>query len=302
MDSKQEAKLSMYDAVISHCDDNAGIVATIPAFQTAFNLFKDLYENIVSAAQSEMQLINGYALDKTEQRKFLSQSANEVASAVFAFASATDNTVLREKVNYTPSDFRRFKDELLTPACQIVHDAANDNIAELEPYGITAGKLSDFQEIINDYAAVAPAPRNAVSQRTSFAALIKDLFRQGDDLLKTRLDKLALQFQTSQTGFYNAYKNNRMVLDTGTSSTQVAGTVTASNGSGPVINAVITIGEQPYTATTGINGEYTIKTPVPGIYSLVFTATGFVTKTVNNIEVSLGDTTALDVVMDLVPD
>jgi len=34
MNAKNEAKLSMYNAVLTHIEDNAAITATVPAFAT----------------------------------------------------------------------------------------------------------------------------------------------------------------------------------------------------------------------------------------------------------------------------
>ncbi len=39
MNSKQEAKLNMFDAVLTHCKKNAAIILTVPAFQIALVLF-----------------------------------------------------------------------------------------------------------------------------------------------------------------------------------------------------------------------------------------------------------------------
>jgi hypothetical protein len=40
MNSLQEAKLNMYQALKTHCDGSAAVIPMIPAFQTVFNDFK----------------------------------------------------------------------------------------------------------------------------------------------------------------------------------------------------------------------------------------------------------------------
>jgi len=63
MNSKQEAKLNMYDAVLTHCQANAAIVATVPAFQTAVDAFEDIVDDLRTAAQNELQAISGFTED-----------------------------------------------------------------------------------------------------------------------------------------------------------------------------------------------------------------------------------------------
>ncbi|MBP7389350.1 MAG: carboxypeptidase regulatory-like domain-containing protein [Chitinophagales bacterium] len=301
MDSKQEARLSMYDAVISYCDANNPIVSTIPAFENAVDDLRDVFEDIQEAAQAEMQLIEGYAGDKAEQRLELGNLAASIAASVFAYASATGNTVLKEQANYPPSHFTRLKDELLGPACQNVHDLANANLVALADYGITAPNLTDLQTAIDNYGSAVAAPRNAISVRSSKGVLIKDFFKNGDDILKTRMDKLALQFKESNSEFYNAYKSNRVVVDAATSSTQVSGTVTSNAGGAPVDNVSVTVTDQSYTTTTDVNGNYKIKIPVPGVYELVFTRIAYVDQTIPNVILTLGENTDLDVVLQQLP-
>ena len=53
MNSRNEAKLSMYNAVLTHIEANTAITATVPAFATAATTLRTTYNNIVEAAQQE---------------------------------------------------------------------------------------------------------------------------------------------------------------------------------------------------------------------------------------------------------
>jgi hypothetical protein len=301
MNSKQEAKMNMYDAVISHCNQNPAIVGTVPAFLAALTAFSSKYSSLVSTAQLEINEISGVAINKSVARKNLAQQASDISSAVFALAAANNDNDMKEKARNPVSKLINLRDELLAPACQNIHDLANTNIAALALYGITAATLTSFQSAIDSYTTAIPAPRNAVSQRVVYAKNIKTLIKEADGILKDQMDKIAPQFKAANMLFYNTYKNNRIILDAATSSTQVTGTVLADVEPGPLSGGTIQVIGQSYTTTTDANGEYTLKIPVPGTYSLKFTHAGYQDKTINNVVVTLGQSTNLNVTLNILP-
>lgn len=291
----------MYDAVLTFCNGNAAIITTVPAFVTALASFQTTFDDLQTAAQAEIQAIAGVTIDKAEQRKTLVELATDMAASIFAFASATDNFILKEQVNLTFSDFNRLKDELLTPACQNVLDAANANSAALVVYGVTAAKITAFSTAITDYATAVPGPRNAVAQRSSAGTTIKELFKTGDEILKEQMDKLALQFKTANPEFYNTYKNNRIILDAATSATQVSGQVTVATDTAGISGATVTAEGTSYNSISNLNGDYTLKIPVPGTYNIIFTHPDYQTKTIANVVVTLGQSTKLNTELQPLP-
>lgn len=300
MNARNEAKLSMYNAVLTHAEDNAVITATVPAFATQVTALRTIYSNIVTAAQNEAQAITGIAMDKTQLRKSLTDQAIQIAAAVFSFAASTNNNALKEQVKFTNTDFKSMRDEMIVPNCNIINTAATANLVALATYGITNTILNNFQDAMEDYANAIALPRNAVTQRSSYTATIKNLFKDGDSLLKLQMDKLALQFKTANLEFYNTYKSNRIILDAATSSTQATGTITDSVTNDPIPNVTINVVDQPYTTTSDATGKYTIKIPVPGTYNLSYsTVAGYNNKIQTGVVVTLGQSTTLN--MQLIP-
>jgi hypothetical protein len=298
MNSSQEAKLSMYNAVITYCDANTATVATVPAFQTAYTNFKNNFGAIIEVASLEAQVITGITMDKSQMRKDLAQKASDIAAAVYAYAITQNDNTLKEQVNFSVSDLLRLKDEILGPTCSNIANAADTNIANLAGYGITAAVLTDFADMTQAFMNLVAAPRNAVTQRATYSSELKELFKTGDSILKDQMDKIALQFKTTNPEFYTTYKNNRIILDAGTSPTQAEGIIT-QNGTETTLSGVsIQVVGQSYNATSNGSGEYKLKIPVPGTYNIQFTKSGFADKTVDNIEITLGQSTDLDVQLD----
>jgi hypothetical protein len=75
----------------------------------------------------------------------------------------------------------------------------------------------------------------------------------------------------------------------------LAGTVTAAVGGAPIAGAQVVVGV--YGATTGADGTYNIQLPA-GNYSASFSAFGYLPKTVNNITVTVDQTTTVNAALD----
>jgi hypothetical protein len=298
MTSRQEAKLNMYNAVVTYCQANNAIVASVPAFQTAFNDFQDIFSSILETAQLESQNITGVAMDKTQLRTTVVESTINVAAAVYAYAISTNNNTLKERVNYSLTELSHLKDELLGPTCMDISQAANDNIANLAPYNITAAVLTDLNANIGQYMLSVSGPRNAVTQRATYKTTIKNLFKDGDNILKNQMDKIALQFKTTNLEFYTTYFNNRIILDAGTSATQAEGIITQSGTETTISGVAVQVVGQSYSATSDGSGNYKVKIPIPGTFSIKFSKSGFADKTIDNVEITLGQSTSLDVQLD----
>jgi hypothetical protein len=299
MTSKQESKLNMYNAVLSFSAANTTIIATIPAYPIVVTAFTNKTQAIDAMAQLEATVISGITINKADLKKALCQTGANTAAAGYAYATFINDPILKEKFNYSYSDLFRLKDDELTIIVQNLHNDASDIVTELEPYGVTAATLTAFQTEIGNYNTSVPSPRNAAAQRKAYKEQLKTLFKEADKLLKEQMDKLAQQYKTTNTEFYNTYKNNRKIIDAPTSSTQATGTITDSITTNPIFEVTITVAAEDYTTTTDINGRFTLKIPVPGVYTLIFTKLGYQTHQQPNITITLGQTTTLDI--QLVP-
>jgi len=215
MTDKQENKRSMYIAVQKVCNKFNSVWSGLPAFVTAFGDFETTIADIDIQRQIQEGKITGIAENKSKEEEEMRQATIEIAAAVFAYASKIGDNELKEKVNYTPSDLIRSRDTILKDICQTIHDEANAVIAELADYGKTPADLKKQQNEIDDFADILAKPRTAIGTRATATSKLVELFQQGDALLKDQLDKLLVNFQTSNPEFYNQYNNARIIVDLG---------------------------------------------------------------------------------------
>jgi hypothetical protein len=55
---------------------------------------------------------------------------------------------------------------------------------------------------------------------------------------------------------------------------------------------------QSYSATSDGSGAYKVKIPIPGTFNIKFSKSGFAGKTIDNVEIKLGQSTSLNVQLD----
>jgi hypothetical protein len=298
MNATQESKLNMYRATQKHCTDNAAVVASVPAFETALNVFNVKVSAIIAAAQQEDVVTKGITVDKTEAKKTLCRLTTDIAAPIFAYASSTSNNKLKQEVNFSYSDLLRTKDDVMAPRCQNIKDIGMANLSGLKPYGITSAGLDALQTEIDNYQVKVPTPRNSAAQKKTIRENIKSLIKEADLVLKEQLDKTVVGFKASNPDFVSTYKTNRVIIDPGKSTTTLKGVILNSMDKSPVSGATILVVETGNKSSGNQKGSYEIK-PVPaGIYTISISAPKYNSKTVKEVTVKQGQNTTLDFVLD----
>jgi hypothetical protein len=287
----------MYKAVISFCSQNADIITSIPALQSAFTAFKGKVESINNIAREKAKNITGFAADKTQFRKALSLLAASIASSVSAYASAVNDVELAASVKVTASDLLRLRDINLVARCNNILRAVIQNLEALADYNITQLTVTNFDLLIKEYDASIPRPRNAASERAAHGVSLKALFQDADKILKMRMDKLIATLKTIKPEFYLTYKNNRLIIDPRTTHAQIKGVVTDSSNGAPLAAVTILIVENKVTVSTGKEGRFIIKPIGPGTYTIKAIKDGFHAKTIERTLVKAGQTATVNVEM-----
>jgi len=297
MQSSQEAKLNMYNAVISYCDQNNTIIDSIHALTTSYALFKRTVVSITDTAQLESKSILGFATDKNSVRKTLAQKAAALASKISAYANSVNDNVLKETVKFTLSELLRLKDEELPSACRNILQAANSHLVPLAAYNIDAPLLTAFTAKITEYTSWVPRPRIAASQRAAHLLTLAELFKTADDILKNQVDKIIADFKLSNAPFYKPYSSNRTIVNARTTATQIKGTIINDTTNQPVEDATIFIEETIITTSTGKKGKYTLKPVPPGVHSFNVSKQGYHEKTITDQIIRLGQVTTINIAL-----
>jgi hypothetical protein len=298
MDKRQNVKGAMYRTTSNCLIGHAAQVATIPALQAAADELEDNIEAIEENAEIQETATDGVTDGKNVSSTKLCRFASNMAGFVRAMATNTGNVELAAKMNISYSELVNLVDGLLAERCQTIHNDANDNLAALANYSVTAAKLTALQTLIDNYKAKSNAPREAETEGMAATQELKSLFAKTDKLLKEVIDLLMNDFMETDAKFFNRYKASRIIQDAATVTAQFRGTVTNAADGTPLVGAIISTVEdgEPVATKTNAKGKYRLPLSPDG-YTLTVSLDGFTTQTLTNQTVTAGEVTTVDVAM-----
>jgi hypothetical protein len=155
----------------------------------------------------------GAADEKAALLEDLGNLTFTVASAVHACASASGNKDLAKRVSFSRSAITSDRESEVVARCQDILAAATANIDSLADYGVTQAKLTSLRKKIEAFDGIQSKPRQKIASISAATRRLPKLFKQADQILNERLDKLVVQFAETEPAFYNAYKVARRIVD-----------------------------------------------------------------------------------------
>lgn len=215
MKSKQENKLSMYYAVQRVCSANTPVWGSLPAFVNAFNELKTSIGKVESILKIQERGILGVAKDKDAIQDSMIDLALRISGAVFAFASDTNNLILKGKVDYSRSELKQVRDSICSQRCMSIADEANSVIGALGTYGILPADITTLKSKVVDFTNALAAPRTAITERKGATDELEKQIKKTDTVLKEKLDKLIERFKTTSSDFYKLYFDSRKIVNIG---------------------------------------------------------------------------------------
>ncbi len=305
MKNKLSVRVNMINATIIFCDGNTTVTMSIPAFAT-----------VLAAIKAKMLLVNSYnqigdgttkgvTLDTKLLRKAMTTLALKCGNATLAFANSTNNNTLAALVDFSECELNGMKKEDVDDTCKGIHDATDTNIAGASDFGVTPTDVSDLLAAITIYRVASQNPRQAVVSKSQ-AKLQADLMvgEVVEELLVKQLDKMANTLKASQIEFWRGYYQSREIINIGSTSAKVRGTVLDENDV-PLRDVVFTIfktgtTEEVKKVFTDIKGKFNAAKLLPGDFDFVFEKEGFKTVTETNVHISAGKELRRKVVMDAV--
>ena len=213
MTQREENKHKMYHGLILVCDPAKPITLVLPKFGESYDAFTGCVKRLDKLALRSAEKTDGITLNKRQLRVSMCELGAEIAGSVATYGTKTGNLELAGKVNYSYSDLFGGRGVASADSCQIVLDAAKQNVAALGPFGTTPEKLTDFEQRIGAYRGVVEKPRNARKTGKTVTEQIKKEFETADNILAEELDKLVLQFKNSAPQFFADYQNARIIVD-----------------------------------------------------------------------------------------
>lgn len=215
METRQSNKYKMYLAVKKVVDEKTALWQTFPAFISDYNRWKARISSIKTLGEQQDSATGGIAENKTTARKTMSDAAFEIASAIHVYAINQADKELAEKVKFSVTDLLAGKDTESSKRCTGIYTIAQASLAAIADYGVTAEKVDNLNILIGAYDGLLVGPQTAKAKIKTITAQLATEFDKADELLNDHLDKLMVQFKTSQPAFYSDYANARNIIDSG---------------------------------------------------------------------------------------
>ena len=86
-------------------------------------------------------------------------------------------------------------------------------VDDLGDCGVTPAKLKALKDLVAKFEKVKPLHRTGVSDGSSATRRLTVLFARTSKLLRTRLDRLVVQFKKTSPEFYEAYQTARKIVN-----------------------------------------------------------------------------------------
>ena len=220
MDSRQTKKLSAHRGLSATLDAHKPKWTSLGAFKRAVTAFNDCIDSIDDLARIQADK-SGAGAEKALCLVALATDAHTIASAVSALASDNNDASLAAKVAFSRSDLKRGREAEIVTRCENIHAAAVENLDALDDeYGVTQAKLTALQQKIDAFRTAQPKPRRTRASSSAATQQLRDCFAQADKIAHERLDKLAVQFETSEPAFFNEFTSARKIGQVGSRSSK----------------------------------------------------------------------------------
>jgi hypothetical protein len=215
MDKRFENKMSMLKTILSLLQINESIWSDSAPLAAAIAELADLIAQIEEIQQLTGEDNSGLSNSKRLEKDALIKQVFELASIIFAMATRNKDQVLLAKVDFPISELQHLRESELATRCRNITELGRSNLPQIITFGITEEKLNTLDEQIAHYKLSIPARRISVSELKAANKKLKELLKLATDLASDQIDRMLVQFGSSNPDFYNAYLNARKVVDYG---------------------------------------------------------------------------------------
>lgn len=269
-----------------------GIKVLIPVLSSLTPAMQALMTAMLAAEQVQGTVAVGAGANKADKKDVLFSVAQPTGKAVLSFANSSGDVQLATLMSETLFELDRKADSTFIMRCKAIRDAANANVAELEPYGITPGIVTALSLAITAFENVESSVRNRIVQRANATTTIAVLQRETTSLLKKEIDPLVASLPDSEEGivYKREYKKNRSIINLGHKYTQFKGVAVNKETKDNLSNVTLEFknSERTIIIKTDNDGKYR-EVLHPDVYDIIATHPNYEPFVINGVEIQAGE-------------
>ncbi len=303
MTTKQQAKLKMYLNLRIFLLANPAILAKLPNASEFLAALDAAITQIQTNSEQRQLAGKGLVDNKSELKELLITLMMDGSAKMTAYAKYIRNTILQKEVKLSKNELDNVSGLDLVEVANVQYGIINTHLTETALYGLTADTQKQYRSAIDAFAAAIPQPRQAQMQGRENTELRDQGFDKADDAVDN-LDSVVEIVKLSEPVFYAGYKNARKIIDQGSGSLQVKGTVSEAGTDKPIAGATLIFRLSGNTKVvlekdTADKGGFMIKSLDEGIYEVTIVKVGFQTQKITAV-VNWNDLCVLDVKLERV--
>jgi hypothetical protein len=302
MTTKDEAKLSMYEAVLDHLLKNPTITENLPNFPALLSSLQQNIASMLKLVQEQNKDKSGITIQKRELHDEIIQRTTDLSGKLMAYATNENDKGLYKLIKFTKSDLLKSTDNDLITHTLEVCDNALLLMDKLPTYNVEKAEVTILQNLCADYLVSIPKPREGLRDTKEFTLGVAAMIKATDEVL-FNMDAVMLVIRFSEAAFFNHYTNSRSIVNTGARSLAVKGLITDAVSGKGIEGAYVTFepvnddgtkrssggGDlQKGVKITAAKGGFSIKTLAAGTYLVTVTKEGYATQTMT-LYVSAGE-------------
>lgn len=211
MNKKQGNYYRMFLTTQNYLEDQLPVFQAIPKIKA----YKDELDALLVCISEVEQTHGTIALTKRKrQLKYaIAMKLSILSGALQAFAFESEDMDLVKSVKITKSELKKMKDLEIDAKVNAILRLAKQFLAELSDFGITESMLIEISNLLIDFNALIGKSRVFMINKYVALHSLEQLFVDVNSLLINKLDKLMLRFKEANTGFYEGYERNRVIVD-----------------------------------------------------------------------------------------
>ncbi len=310
MNANQENKLNMYYVVKNTCEKYQATWSTNAVFAASYNLWVAKIPLIEQNRDAQITEMTGVTTDTATKRQTMIEKALFIENRLQSLATVSGNAELLESVQYSASGLKKARIADAIGVCNVILSKASANAANLGIYGVTTAMVTDLQAAIAAYSGSLAKPKSAISQIKTATENLAALFKESYILLTKRLDLDIELFKTLKPDFYSQYKTARIIVDAGSGTNYVLGSVIVSGSGAPLKGVTFTFVAEnnglmkaasnempkPLVKKSAAKGKFRTSL-TEGIYTVTVAKIGFKEQVIA-VTVAKGETTRLNVELE----
>lgn len=294
MTDLQVNKYNSHEAVKLIFGNNEEAYSHFEEFVILVNLLFTNMTAIQAAAAIQEADRTGTSAQKQETRNSLVNAMMKIGHAVMAHSVIINDLETLARANYTKSDLEKCQGlQLLERATIVSNAAAVIPLPMYEKLHITAADITAVGTLRKQFNDELAAPRVETVIRKGSTYNLRVLFRETDDLLRNKIDRIMPIYKTAYPDFVKNYFDARIIINlghrmAGSNVATITGTVIDFETELPVAGALITVLETGQTAITDANGNFTITIEKAGDYRLQVQKENYTTHTEDPARLEIG--------------